>query len=50
MKKAGNAPRAISVGTTKLSTAPPRFQAAIMPMLMPMTKARAKATPTRAIE
>ena len=35
---------------TKLSTMPPRRQAAIIPMVMPRMNARTKATPTRKIE
>ena len=50
MKNAGNAPSAISVGTATLSTAPPRRQAAIMPIVVPSTNASRKATPTRKIE
>ena len=50
MKKAGNALSESSVGTTMLSTAPPRRQAASMPIVVPSTNARMKATPTRKIE
>ena len=41
---------AFVIGTTMLSTAPPRRQAAIMPTVVPSTNARMKATPTRKIE
>ena len=50
MKKAGNALSESSVGTTTLSTAPPRRQAASIPTVVPTTNASAKATPTRKIE
>ena len=50
VKNAGNALIESSVGTTTLSTAPPRRQAAIIPTVMPKMKARRKANPTRKIE
>ena len=50
MKKAGNAPSAMNVGTKTLSTTPPRRHAATIPIAVPMTNARRNATPTRKIE
>ncbi len=50
MKKAGNAPSPISVGTKNVSTVPPRRHAATIPIPIPMMKASRNATPTRAIE
>ena len=50
MKKAGNAPSEINAGVTKLSTSPPRRQAAIIPSGVPRTKANMKPMPTSAME
>ena len=50
VKNAGNAPSDISVGTTMLSTSPPRRQAAIIPIVIPRANASTNATPTRKIE
>ena len=50
MKNAGNALSAINAGTMTLSTAPPRRQAAIMPIGVPITNARKNAMPTSKIE
>jgi len=50
VKKAGNALNAISVGTTTVSTAPPRRHAAIIPITVPSTNASTNETPTRKIE
>ncbi len=50
MKNAGNAPSAMNVGTTTVSTAPPRRHAAIIPIAVPSTNAIRNATPTRKIE
>ena len=50
MKNAGNALSAMKVGTKTLSTNPPRRQAANIPIAVPITNERKKATPTRKIE
>ena len=50
VKKAGNALRAIMPGTTNVSSAPPRRQAAIIPIAVPNTNASRNAIPTSTIE
>jgi hypothetical protein len=50
VKNAGIALIAMNIGTTTLSTRPPRRQAANIPIAIPNTNESANATPTRKIE